>query len=149
MPEECRNIYKRFRKKAGLTQEAAAEQLRISVESLRAYETGQRVPPNRVVSMMVDAYNSQLLGIWHLRDSDDMVRSIVPAVQDCSVLEASAKLYNRMNDFYINNRCRQLMRITEDNVVDDIEQPDYDRILDELQEISEFIMAVKCARQGD
>ena len=42
MPEECRNIYKKARRSAGLTQEAAAERLGISVESVRAYETGQR-----------------------------------------------------------------------------------------------------------
>ena len=37
MPNETRNIYKTCRKAAGLTQEAAAERLGISVESLRAY----------------------------------------------------------------------------------------------------------------
>ena len=36
MPDDCRNIYKICRKSAGLTQEAAAERLGISVESLRA-----------------------------------------------------------------------------------------------------------------
>ena len=36
MPEEYRNIYKICRKSAGFTQEAAAERLGISVESLRA-----------------------------------------------------------------------------------------------------------------
>lgn len=35
MPEEYRNIYKICRKSAGFTQEAAAERLGISVESLR------------------------------------------------------------------------------------------------------------------
>ena len=52
MPEEYRNIYKICRKSAGFTQEAAAERLGISVESLRAYETGQRVPPDEVVETM-------------------------------------------------------------------------------------------------
>ena len=46
MPEECRNIYKIQRRAVGYTQEAAAERLGISVESLRAYETGQRAPPD-------------------------------------------------------------------------------------------------------
>ena len=56
MPEEYRNIYKICRKSAGFTQEAAAERLGISVESLRAYETGQRVPPDEVVETMSDLY---------------------------------------------------------------------------------------------
>ena len=56
MPEEYRNIYKIARRNAGITQEAAAEQLGISVESVRAYETGQRIPPNHVV----DVYKRQV-----------------------------------------------------------------------------------------
>ena len=36
MPEESMNIYKTARRAAGITQEAAAEQLGISVESVRA-----------------------------------------------------------------------------------------------------------------
>ena len=39
MPEDYSNIYKIARRAAGYTQEAAAEQLNISIESVRAYET--------------------------------------------------------------------------------------------------------------
>ncbi|NBI11873.1 XRE family transcriptional regulator [Colidextribacter sp. OB.20] len=39
MPENFRNIYKIARRAAGYTQEAAAEMMNLSVESLRAYET--------------------------------------------------------------------------------------------------------------
>lgn len=65
MPEEYRNIYKICRKSAGFTQEAAAERLGISVESLRAYETGQRVPPDEVVETMSDLYNALHLIVRH------------------------------------------------------------------------------------
>ena len=67
MPEEYRNIYKICRKSAGFTQEAAAERLGISVESLRAYETGQRVPPDEVVETMSDLYNALHLIVRHVR----------------------------------------------------------------------------------
>lgn len=53
-----RNIYQAARRAAGLTQEAAAERLGISVESIRAYETGLRVPPMEVADLMVICYNS-------------------------------------------------------------------------------------------
>ena len=53
------NIYKTTRRKAGYTQEAAAERLGISVESVRAYETGQRIPPNHIVDLMSILYHSQ------------------------------------------------------------------------------------------
>ena len=148
MPEEYRNIYKTCRKAAGLTQEAAAERLGISVESVRAYETGQRVPPNEVVELMVILYNAQHLAFQHLRETNSMYGSIVPAVPDCSVLEASAKLINRIYAFADSHSDRRLMRIAEDNVIDQDERPEFDAILEDLQEIVEAALAVKCARQG-
>lgn len=68
MPEEYRNIYKTSRKAAGLTQESAAERLGISVESLRAYETGQRVPPDDVAELMSVLYNSLHMLVHHVRE---------------------------------------------------------------------------------
>ena len=82
MPQNKRNIYKIAREAKGLTQEAAAEKLGISYSSIRADETGQRIPPPEVVDLMVIAYDSQLLGIQHIRASAEMARSIVPAVQE-------------------------------------------------------------------
>ena len=99
MPEEYRNIYKICRKSAGFTQEAAAERLGISVESLRAYETGQRVPPDEVVETMSDLYNALHLIVRHVRERNAMYSRVVPEVPQCSVLEASAKLTNRIYAF--------------------------------------------------
>lgn len=149
MPDAYRNIYKVAREARGLTQEAAAEKLGISDSSIRAYETGQRVPPNDIVDLMVIAYDSQLLGIQHLRASAEMARSIVPDVRDCSVLEASAKLINRIYDFADSHSDRRLMRIAEDNIIDESERPEFDAILSDIQEIVEAALAVKCARQGE
>ena len=73
MPDETRNIYKTCRKAAELTQEAAAERLGISVESLRAYETGQRVPPDEVVADMFGLYNTLHLIVQHVRKKEHHV----------------------------------------------------------------------------
>ena len=81
MPDDCRNIYKICRKSAGLTQEAAAERLGISVESLRAYETGQRIPPNQVVRLMAILYNAVYLALQHLQETDDLYKSVVPEIR--------------------------------------------------------------------
>lgn len=45
MPEKYKNIYKAVRLCTNLTQEAAAERIGVSVESIRTYETGRRIPP--------------------------------------------------------------------------------------------------------
>ena len=52
MQDNNRNIYQTARKSAGLTQEAAAERLAVSLTSLRAYEGGERVPAGDVVARM-------------------------------------------------------------------------------------------------
>ena len=147
MPDEYRNIYKTCRKAAGLTQEAAAERLGISVESVRAYETGQRVPPNEVVELMVILYNAQHLAFQHLRETNGLYSSVVPEIRPKSVLEASVKLDNRFDAFMASNKLRRLLRIAEDNIVDATEKAEFDFIQEELQGLLESIMELRCARQ--
>ena len=132
MPQDRRNIYKIAREAKGLTQEAAAEKLGISDSSIRAYETGQRIPPPEVVDLMVIAYDSQLLGIQHLRASADMARSIVPDIREVRLPEA----------------IMELLRIGKDGIIDDQERPIFDTIVAELGDLVEAAMAVRYAKQG-
>lgn len=148
MPQETRNIYKTCRKAAGLTQEAAAERLGISVESLRAYETGQRMPPDEVVEAMSDLYNTLYLIVRHVREKNAMYGRVVPEVPQIGVLEASAKLRNRLDSFAERRGAKRLMLITEDNVIDDSERPEFDEILEELGEIPALYLALKSGDQN-
>lgn len=146
MPEETRNIYKTCRKAAGLTQEAAAERLGISVESLRAYETGQRVPPDEVVEAMSDLYNTLHLIVRHVREKNAMYGRVVPEVPKMDVLAASARLTNRIFEFAENHSANRLMRIAEDNVIDSNERVEFDAIMEDLQEIVSAALALRCAQ---
>lgn len=146
MPEEYRNIYKRARRARGYTQESAAERLGISVESLRAYETGQRVPPTEVVELMVICYDAQYLAHQHLRETNAMYGQVVPAVPQVGVLEASARLTNRIYAFADSHADRRLMRIAEDDVIDRTERGEFDAILEDLQEIVAAALALRYAQ---
>ena len=148
MPDEYQNIYKTCRKAAGFTQEAAAERLGVSVESVRAYETGQRIPPTHVVRQMAVLYNAVYLGLQHLQETDDLYSSVVPEIRPRSVLEASAKLTNRIFAFAESHADRRLMRITEDNNIDEVERPEFNAILEDLQEIVEAALELRCARES-
>ena len=148
MPGKCRNIYKTCREAAGFTQEAAAERLGISVESVRAYETGQRIPPDDVVELMSILYNALHLTFWHIREKNALYSSVVPEIRPKSVLEASAKLTNRIFAFAESHADRRLMRITEDNVIDNGERPEFDSIMEDLQEIVEAALELRCARES-
>ena len=70
------NIYKSARSRAGLTQERAAEMLALSVESVKAYETGVRVPPDATVSAMAEVYGLPGLRLEHARATDEL--GIIP-----------------------------------------------------------------------
>lgn len=146
MAKEHQNIYKTCRRACGLTQEAAAERLNISVESIRAYETGQRIPPNDVVDLMVLAYDSQLLGIQHLRASADMARSIVPDVREVDLRTAIMALLVTIYKFVDEHQDRELLRIGTDNAVDESEGPEFEEIKEDLGDVIAAAMQVRCAK---
>lgn len=135
MSEECRNIYKIARRAAGFTQEAAAEQLGISVESVRAYETNQRIPPNDVVEQMVICYNAQRLAYQHLHETNTLVSRVVPELEPRNVMELAIRIYTRLDRFSQGRGVERLMAIAEDGKIDDTERPEFDAIMADLREI--------------
>ena len=67
MADRYPSIYQRARKEACLTQEQAAEQLSVSVETVKAWEQGQRVPRPEDVERMQAAYGTPWLGLEYTR----------------------------------------------------------------------------------
>ena len=123
------NQYKRARQAAGLTQEAAAEVLDTSVESLKAYETGLRFPPNAMAAGMAEAYGTPWLAVEHLRAvSCDL--SVLPEVHVQELPTAVLTLVNRCAG--LEGQLRELMLIAEDGVIDETEQESFDGIAAEL-----------------
>ena len=135
MPENFRNIYKIARRAAGYTQEAAAEMMNLSVESLRAYETGRRIPAGDVVLQMVICYNAQRLAVQHLQETNTLFNSVVPHLEDRSMLEVAVRIYNRLRSFQEDNRLDRLLAIAEDGVIDDQERPEFEDIIADLRQI--------------
>ena len=135
MPGEYRNIYKTARSAAGLTQEAAAERLGLSVESIRAYETGGRVPPSQVVELMVILYNAQHLAYQHLRETNELYGRIVPQVDERSLMEAALRTHNRLSQIEKRGSLDRLLEIAEDDRIDEDERPEFLAIVAELREI--------------
>lgn len=149
MPEEYRNIYKTARRAAGFTQEAAAEQLGISVESVRAYETGQRIPPNDVVEQMVICYNAQRLAYQHLHETNALAAHVIPAVQQRSLMESAVRLYNRLNRFSSRHSVDRLLEIAEDGQIDEQERAEFDDIVAELRALVQCGMELDLCGHSD
>ena len=135
MQAEYRNIYKSARRAAGITQEAAAERLGINVESLRAYETDVRTPPNEVVERMVICYNTQYLAYEHLHLTNSLANMVIPQLKPRNLLEVAVRIYNRMNRLDKNNCVERLMEIAEDGRIDSKEREEFDAIMSDLREI--------------
>ena len=135
MPGNDRNCYKIARRAAGLTQEAAAERLGLSVESLRAYETGGRVPPSQVVELMVILYNAQHLAYQHLHETNELYNRIVPALEDRDLIRTAVVLRNRLARLEQGRSLDRLLEIAEDDLIDEDERPEFLAIVAELREI--------------
>lgn len=149
MPAEYRNIYKTARRAAGLTQEAAAERLDISVESIRAYERGMRIPPNDVVARMAVTYNNLALGYEHVRSTDDLMAAIIPQLEHRSMMEVVVRLYNRMNRFASRRRVDRLLEMAEDGTIDGEEQQEFTDILADIREIIQIGLELEVSSRED
>lgn len=134
MPAKDRNIYRIARRKAGFTQEKAAELLDLSVESIKAYENDLRIPGNEVVERMMDVYDAPQLGPQHLRSSTTLAEDIIPAFRPGLPFgQAACRLYRLLNDFVITkDHDMMLLQIAEDGMVDDSQLEPYNQIMDEL-----------------
>lgn len=135
MSQDNQNIYRNARNAAGLTQEAAAERLGISVESVRAYETNGRIPPDKTVESMVVCYNAQHLAYQHLQESNTLLSRVVPVLSERDVLKICIRVYNRMRQLSANGELDRLLCIAEDGLISPKERPEFDHILGELREI--------------
>ena len=143
-----KNIYKTARMKAGKTQEAAAEALGISVESIKAYESYSRIPPSHVVDGMCIIYDAIYLAYQHNRIASGEVK-VVPEVEVLSLDRATIGLINKVLAFADKRRDRDLLTIAEDGKIDEAERPLFDEILVELDGIIKAAMEVKISEAGD
>lgn len=142
MQDNSRNIYQTARKSAGLTQEAAAERLAVSLTSLRAYEGGERVPAGDVVARMCIVYDTQFLGVQHLQLFGSLLPECVQEARPERLETATIKLVRRIMRFADGHRNDRLLEIAEDGVIDEAERLEFLAITAELNEIIKAALAL-------
>ena len=144
MLQEYRNIYQIARESTGFTQEKAAELMDVSVESVRAYEGSKRIPPDKIVIKMIEIYDARYLAYQHLKTSAEVGQKYLPEIQIQELPIAILKLQKEVSDFI---KCRDLMiEITCDGIIDENEKPEWDSILNKLDNVSSAILALKFAK---
>ena len=138
------NIYKSARQKAGKTQEAAAEALGISVESIKAYESYARIPSSRVVDGMCIIYDAIYLAYQHNRIASGEIK-VVPEVEVLDLPRAALRLINRVRK--MDAQEAELMDIAEDGVIDELESPCFEAILADLDDLIKAALELKLSRR--
>lgn len=146
MAKEGRNMYQIARECAGFTQDKASELLDISVESLRAYESDRRNPPNSVVGNMVEIYNTQYLAVQHLKKSP-LGDKVIPDIDIDYVSNSIIKLQLAVKKF--SKYEELLMQIGADNIISDSEKDDWDKINKEFEDIVKAFMSLRFSKQQE
>ena len=142
------NLYASCRRRTGMTQEAWAQKLNISVESVKRYETDVRIPPIPVVRKMADLCGDALVGYKYIvKVSQEL--EVLPDIDSVNLQAATIRLMNRMARFASKARDRQLLEIAEDGIISADEKPLYDEIMDELSGlVSEFYQLRYCKEES-
>lgn len=142
------NLYAACRRRTGMTQEAWAEKLNISVESVKRYETDVRIPPIPVVKQMSDLSGDESVGYKYLAKVSQELE-VLPDIDSVNLQAATIRLMNRMARFAAKARDRQLMEIAEDGIISADEKPLYDEIMDELSGlVSAFYQLRYCKEES-
>lgn len=125
------------RKEAGISQEAAAPPLYMSLNRLKRLESGEVEPSPADIGRMTTLYHKPLLAEQYVSACAYAAGcQAVPDVTIKALQQAAMQLINRVYDFADNHRDRQLLRIAEDGRIDEAEQADFDAIMAELMEIT-------------
>ena len=142
------NLYASCRRRTGMTQEAWAEKLNISVESVKRYETDVRIPPIPVVRKMADLCGDALVGYKYIMKVSQELE-VLPDIDSVNLQAATIRLMNRMARFASKARDRQLLEIAEDGIISADEKPLYDEIMDELSGlVSAFYQLRYCKEES-
>ena len=142
------NLYASCRRRTGMTQEAWAEKLNISVARVKRYETDVRIPPIPVVRTMADLCGDALVGYKYIvKVSQEL--EVLPDIDSVNLQAATIRLMNRMARFASKARDRQLLEIAEDGIISADEKPLYDEIMDELSGlVSAFYQLRYCKEES-
>ena len=146
MYTDSRNDYKTVRKFAGMTQERWAEAIGCSVESVRGYETGARIPSDDVVVSMCEISGHAALAYWHLRHKSPLAAGMLPDVEQLPLPQAVLQLLCAIADFDTDN-CKLLGMAADGQITAD-ELTDWQGIIGRLDAVIRAAIQVKIAEGG-
>lgn len=146
MEPHTTNIYKNARQTAGLTQERWAEQLGVTADTVRLYESGRNYPSDEVAARMAEVAGMPVLGYWHLKLKSSLANDALPDVARVPLPQAVVGLLAAMDT--IQPQVKELLVIALDGIVDAGETELFEDILDDLEDVVTAALAVKYAERS-
>lgn len=134
---------KKARQAARLTQEQAAEAVGISVESWKAYEYSQRIPPRETMLRICEATGCDWLALEWMRCSCEGMNVLPDGITVQGIATAALQLTLACEQFYDKHCLRRLMEIASDGKIDSCEWPDFRDIVDAMDRINRCMLQVK------
>ena len=134
MNTEYQNAWKTARESAGLTQEAAAELVDVSVKSISYYESGARHMTPQIAAQLADAYRAPWLRNLYCTECPIGCHRSLPT-EPADLREAAIGAQCDFRAAEIGKRLDRLMEIVRDGRVDEIEMPEFVAICDRFREM--------------
>lgn len=149
MRKDTRNICRIARRHAGMTQERWAEACDISPDAVAQYEIGRYAPSDDVVLRMAEVSGLQIICYWHLLNKSACARSMFEDVHELPLSSAVIRLLGAMQIYEDNHDSQQILRIARDGLVDGDELPDWNDILQDLQDITQAALELKYCKMEE
>ena len=133
--KENKNIYQISREDAGLTREAAAELLEfISSDRIEKIENEKSLPHPDEILAMADCYKNPTLCNYYCSHECPIGQEYVPEVKLKDLSQITLEMLASLNS--LEKEKTRLIEITVDGVISDDEKEDFERIQDQLAQIS-------------
>jgi len=143
---EYLNIYQKAREATGLTQEAVAELLEVSVESVRAYESGVRIPKNKVVEKMAIIFQKEWLLIEHLLSDEVAGKCLPKPMIEFTLSQASLWFIKELESS--RTLATRLAELTYTNVLESEQQIEFENLMEEFFSLASAVLTLRFCDKG-
>ncbi len=133
--KENKNIYQLSRESAGLTREAASEEMvYISDDRIEKIESEKVLPHPEEILTMAECYKNATLCNYFCSNECPIGRKYVPEIEITNLHQITLEVLNSLS--VLDSERNRLIEITVDGIVSEDEQKDFDKLLNDLQQIS-------------
>ena len=133
--KENKNIYQISREEVGLTREAAAEELKfISSDRIEKIESEKSLPHPEEILAMADCYKNPSLCNYYCSHECPIGQEYVPEVKFKELSQITLEMLASLNS--LEKEKNRLIEITVDGVISEDEMKDFEKIQEQLAQIS-------------